>query len=206
MQITLYYTLLGYLCGSLLFERLYAILFHKQDAAALSEDHNPGVFNAFRYGGFQDGLFSLCGDLLKGTLPVLAYLHACPNTFFQVLPLVLAAPVLGHLYPVFFRFKGGKGIAVTFGVLLALWIDQVSAAPVLTFAALFLFFKLAVPVKPDFYLTILVYVLLPLCALFERLNPSVLGGLFLISLLVLGKLAVSKEPHAKLEVSFLWKR
>lgn len=207
MNTIVFFSIAGYLCGSALFEKVFALLFHRQEAASVSADRNPGVFNAFKYGGFGWGVFCLIGDLSKGIIPVLLYLHfAAPSIVWMGLPFVLVSPVLGHLYPIFFHFQGGKGIAVTFGVLLALWIAQITPAPVLSLAALFLFFKLVIPIYPDFYLTVLVYLLLPVTGFLEHLPGTLPIGLLFISLSVLGKLAFSVRPEAGMEVRFLWKR
>ena len=82
---------------------------------------NPGATNVLRLGGKKPAIITLAGDLLKGLLPVLLG-HA-----FGLAPVVLAlvglAAFLGHLYPVFFRFQGGKGVATALGVLLGLdWV------------------------------------------------------------------------------------
>ena len=61
----------------------------------------------------------LCGDLLKGFIPVFLFASTHEEgIFFMPGALVLAAPVLGHAFPLFHRFRGGKGIAVSFGCLL----------------------------------------------------------------------------------------
>lgn len=76
---------------------------------------NPGATNVLRVGGKKAAAVTLIGDMLKGLLPVLA-----ANTL-NVAPLTLAltgmAAFLGHLYPVFFGFRGGKGVATMLGVL-----------------------------------------------------------------------------------------
>ncbi len=124
---TLLYIVLGYLSGSILFARIAAGLFHKNTILTDSADANPGTANAFVYGGFLCGIFTLLGDLLKGFLPVYLFLHtqhasALPFSF------ILAAPVLGHAFPIFYRFKGGKGIAVSFGCLLGLLPERLPVA------------------------------------------------------------------------------
>lgn len=77
---------------------------------------NPGATNVMRIGGKKAAAITLAGDMLKGLLPVLA------AKLLGVSPLILAlvglGAFLGHLYPVFFNFKGGKGVATSFGVLL----------------------------------------------------------------------------------------
>ena len=79
---------------------------------------NPGATNVLRYGGKKAAILTLFGDILKGVIPVLIA-HA-----FGVPPIIIAltalAAFLGHLFPVFHDFKGGKGVATAFGVLVAL--------------------------------------------------------------------------------------
>lgn len=104
----------------------------------------PGAANAFTYGGFFCGIITLFGDILKGFLPVYCYLLNAGGMSFN-LTLVLAAPVIGHILPVFYHFKGGKGIAVTFGCLLGLFPD---IRPALILAAAFIFFSLIIRIIP----------------------------------------------------------
>ncbi len=170
-----------------------------------AEDHNPGTFNAFRYGGFADGLFSLLGDLAKGFVPVYLYLASTDQLLIPGFALVMAAPVIGHAFPVFYSFKGGKGIAATFGVLLAVWFGHVSAWPVWTLAVLFLLFKLIISISPDYYLTAFVFAFLAICVWFEPVNSIVDCGILLISLTVFARLLLSGEKRTRLEVHFLWK-
>jgi glycerol-3-phosphate acyltransferase PlsY len=79
---------------------------------------NPGATNVLRYGGKKAAIIVLLGDMLKGLLPVAAaqWLGLPDGT----LALVALAAFLGHLYPVFFRFQGGKGVATALGVMLGL--------------------------------------------------------------------------------------
>ena len=67
------YIIFGYLLGSILFARLGGLIFKTTDIMAESPDKNPGTMNAFTYGGFRCGVFTLCGDLLKGFFPVFLY-------------------------------------------------------------------------------------------------------------------------------------
>lgn len=99
---------------------------------------NPGATNVLRYGGKKVAAVTLLGDSLKGLLPVLVAqgLGADPRW----LGLVALAAFLGHLYPVFFRFQGGKGVATAFGALLGLaW--PVALAVVATWLAMALLFR-----------------------------------------------------------------
>ncbi len=79
---------------------------------------NPGTTNVLRIGGKKLAIFTLLGDFLKGFIPVFAA-HFIALSPFYVSCIALAA-FIGHLYPLFFRFKGGKGVATALGVLFAL--------------------------------------------------------------------------------------
>jgi acyl phosphate:glycerol-3-phosphate acyltransferase len=79
---------------------------------------NPGTTNVLRLGGKKAAFFTLVGDLVKGLIPVLlAHLLQ-----FQIIAIsiVAFAAVLGHIAPIFFNFKGGKGVATLIGVILGL--------------------------------------------------------------------------------------
>ncbi len=75
---------------------------------------NPGATNVMRIGGKKAATITLLGDALKGLVPVLIAKSLGAEAL--ILSLVVLAAFLGHLYPVFFGFKGGKGVATTLGV------------------------------------------------------------------------------------------
>ena len=77
---------------------------------------NPGATNVMRIGGKKASTITLLGDLLKGLLPV--YIAGLMGASLELLAVIGLAAFLGHLYPVFFKFKGGKGVATSIGVLL----------------------------------------------------------------------------------------
>ncbi len=79
---------------------------------------NPGTTNVLRIGGKKAAIITLLGDVLKGALPVLLAKWYGLSTI--GIALVAFAAFFGHLYPIFFRFQGGKGVATAFGCLLAL--------------------------------------------------------------------------------------
>ena len=111
------FILLDYLLGSVLFARVWGKVVAGKDITQDAPDQNPGTTNAFRNGGVLCGLLTLVCDLLKGFVPVFLYLRTGSG---PALGFVMAAPVLGHVFPVFAHFRGGTGIATTFGCLLAL--------------------------------------------------------------------------------------
>jgi len=119
--------LLGSLSSAIIVCRLAGLPDPRSDGSG-----NPGATNVLRLGGKKPALVTLAGDMLKGLLPVLLghALGLAP----VLLALVGLAAFLGHLYPVFFRFQGGKGVATALGVLLGLdWV--VGLATVATWLA-----------------------------------------------------------------------
>ena len=109
--------LLAYLTGSLSFAILLSRLTGAPDPRA-SGSGNPGATNMLRLAGRGLAIGTLFGDLLKGLLPVLCA-SALGLTIEQQAWIGLAA-VLGHSYPLYFRFRGGKGVATAAGVLFGL--------------------------------------------------------------------------------------
>lgn len=104
---------------------------------------NPGATNVLRIGGKKAAAITLFGDMLKGLLPVL--LAKALGASIPVQAMTAFAAFLGHLYPVFFDFKGGKGVATALGVLLGLnWlVGLATIATWLVMAALFRISSLA---------------------------------------------------------------
>jgi len=79
---------------------------------------NPGTTNVLRIGGKPAAILTLAGDMLKGVIPVVLARKLDIDDF--MLGAVGLAAFIGHLYPVFFRCDGGKGVATALGVMLAL--------------------------------------------------------------------------------------
>lgn len=91
---------------------------------------NPGATNVLRLGGKKAAIITLLGDVLKGLIPVVVAVVLL-QVEDLVLALVAAGAFLGHLFPIFFGFKGGKGVATAVGVLLGIsW--QVGLAAIAT--------------------------------------------------------------------------
>lgn len=76
---------------------------------------NPGATNVLRVGGKKAAAITLFGDFIKGLIPVLVAKYL--DVTHLVVALVGFAAFIGHLYPVFFHFRGGKGVATMLGVL-----------------------------------------------------------------------------------------
>jgi glycerol-3-phosphate acyltransferase PlsY len=120
--------LLAYLAGSMSSAVIICRMMGLPDPRTQGSG-NPGATNVLRVGGRRAAALTLGADILKGFLPVLLarLLTDSPNT-----PACAAlAAFLGHLYPVFFRFHGGKGVATALGSVLGL-APVVAVAMVLT--------------------------------------------------------------------------
>ncbi|MCK5886562.1 MAG: glycerol-3-phosphate 1-O-acyltransferase PlsY [Alcanivorax sp.] len=107
----------GYLMGSISSAILVCRLFGYPDPRT-EGSNNPGATNVLRIGGKPAAALTLLGDVLKGVIPVLvAYGLGLSAT---AAALVGFCAFLGHLFPVFFQFRGGKGVATAFGLLFPL--------------------------------------------------------------------------------------
>ena len=75
----IFYTMIGYVSGSVLYAKVFGKLFCQKDVTEDTIDGNPGTTNAFLNGGIWCGICTLLCDLLKGILPVYAYMHGLPG-------------------------------------------------------------------------------------------------------------------------------
>jgi glycerol-3-phosphate acyltransferase PlsY len=107
----------GYLFGSISTAIVVCRLMGLPDPRGVGSG-NPGATNVLRLGGKKAAFLTLVGDMLKGLVPVLIAkaLHAGP----EIQAATALAAFLGHLYPVFFAFQGGKGVATALGVFFGL--------------------------------------------------------------------------------------
>ncbi|QFU05849.1 putative glycerol-3-phosphate acyltransferase [Pseudoalteromonas sp. THAF3] len=105
----------AYLLGSVSSAVLICHLFALPDPRKAGSK-NPGATNVYRLGGRLPAVMVLCFDILKGTIPVWGAYFMGINPIY--LGLVAVAACLGHIYPLFFGFKGGKAVATAFGALL----------------------------------------------------------------------------------------
>jgi glycerol-3-phosphate acyltransferase PlsY len=109
--------ILGYLFGSISSAVLVSKLFRLGDPREVGSG-NPGATNVLRSGNKVAAALTLLGDVLKGVLPVVLAQQAGVSS--GVLAMVAIAAFMGHLFPIFFGFKGGKGVATAIGVFVAL--------------------------------------------------------------------------------------
>ncbi|MBA2651303.1 MAG: glycerol-3-phosphate 1-O-acyltransferase PlsY, partial [Tatlockia sp.] len=105
--------LLGSICSAIVVSRLFSLPDPRTEGSM-----NPGATNVLRLAGKKYAIIVLLGDMLKGLIPVLIAkaLGAGPI----IASFTCLAAVLGHMYPIFFGFRGGKGVATAIGALLGL--------------------------------------------------------------------------------------
>lgn len=118
---TLLFVVGAYLLGSISFAVLMSKVFDLPDPRTYGSK-NPGATNVLRSGKKAAAVLTLLGDAAKGWLAVYLAKHLAPHSM-EALLIVAAvglAVFLGHLFPIFLRFQGGKGVATALGVLLAL--------------------------------------------------------------------------------------
>lgn len=125
--------IVAYLFGSISTAIIVCKLMGLPDPRSIGSG-NPGATNVLRLGGKKPAAITLFGDFIKGLFPVLVAQYLAVNT--QTLALVGMAAFLGHLYPVFFHFKGGKGVATMLGVLFGFsWMVGLATTGTWLFAA-----------------------------------------------------------------------
>jgi glycerol-3-phosphate acyltransferase PlsY len=166
--------LAGYLFGSISTAIIVCKLMGLPDPRT-GGSGNPGATNVARLGGKKAAALTLVGDMLKGLIPVLIA-HAL-----QAPPVILAgtalAAFLGHLYPVFFGFRGGKGVATAMGVIYGLdWrVGLLTTAIWLVMALLFRYSSLA---------ALVAILLAPLGFLWLWPQPAVIAAMVIMTVLL----------------------
>lgn len=184
---------MGSICSAVIVCRLFGL-----PDPRLAGSKNPGATNVLRLAGKQYAIIVLIGDLLKGTIPVLI------AKIFTINPTLIGftalAAVVGHMYPIFFEFKGGKGVATALGALLGFQfiIGVMTCATWLLVANFSRFSSLA---------SIVSLSLAPFYTLFLIGQPGTFPPLFTIALLVVLKhrqnitqLINGTEPKIKLKI------
>jgi glycerol-3-phosphate acyltransferase PlsY len=145
-------TLMAYLLGSIPFAVIVSRVFALPDPRSYGSG-NPGATNVLRSGKKAAAALTLLGDALKGWLAVfLAQRMAEAGTTDVTVAAAAVAVTLGHMYPVFLRFRGGKGVSTTTGVLVALdpWLAAGAVATWLIIAFFFRYSSLAALVAAAF--------------------------------------------------------
>ena len=174
----------AYLLGSIPFGYILVRLFRKQDIRATGSG-NIGATNVVRSGAKGLGILTLLLDLLKAFAAVEIAAHFAPGMPGFPSDLAVAAgiaAVLGHVFPVWLRFKGGKGVASALG-------DFIAIAPLAALCALGVFIVVFAITRFVSLASILAAVMMPVfCMIFmpDR-TPVFVGGIIFIALLVIAK-------------------
>ena len=142
-MMTLAFVVCAYLLGSVSFAVLMSKAFGLADPRTYGSG-NPGATNVLRSGKKAAAALTLLGDAAKGTVAVLLAQYYAPENYTLIAAVALAV-FMGHLFPIFLRFKGGKGVATALGVLLALniWLGLACLATWLLVALVFRLSSLA---------------------------------------------------------------
>lgn len=136
---TLGFAVLGYLLGSVPFAVVISRLMGLADPRTYGSG-NPGATNVLRTGNRKAAVLTLLGDAAKGWLAVWLAIHFWATPF--TIAITALCVFLGHLYPLFLGFKGGKGVATAAGVLLAIE-PTLGLATLLTWVTIAFFFRMS---------------------------------------------------------------
>lgn len=119
MLIGITVAVLAYFLGSVSFSILVAKAFGVQDIRKHGSG-NAGSTNVLRTVGKKAAAITFLCDFLKGVIPVLAAYFVCVDRKLQFMLAAGFMAIIGHIFPIFFNFKGGKGVATSFGVVIAM--------------------------------------------------------------------------------------
>lgn len=110
---------LSYLIGNINFARIFSWAFAKKDITTVGS-HNPGTMNMLRTRGFGEAILTLIMEAIKSGLPAIISYYVIGYFYpgFENITFFIAGfgAILGHCFPVFYKFVGGKGVACTFGM------------------------------------------------------------------------------------------
>ncbi|MBK8022399.1 MAG: glycerol-3-phosphate acyltransferase [Chloroflexi bacterium] len=120
---TLIWTVIGFAAGSLMLAYWIGLLALRRDVRDVG-DGNPGATNVLKAGGWKLGGLALLLDILKGSIPV-AIAKYVVGLSGGPLVIVALAPIFGHAFSPFLRFRGGKAVAVSAGVWMALTLWEI---------------------------------------------------------------------------------
>ena len=165
---------IAYLIGSISNSILIAKWFQLPDPRKLGSG-NPGATNMLRTGNKKAAALTLIGDLLKGLLPIIIarWFHLSLDT----LCIMGLAAIIGHMYPIYYKFRGGKGVATTLGVLIGvnwplaiIWIIAWLATAIIT--------------RYSSLAALIATIILPFAAYYMELALSIIFLLFSIIVLI----------------------
>lgn len=173
--------LISYLIGSVSFAIIISRLMHLDDPRKYGS-HNAGATNVMRSGNKKAATLTLIGDLVKGLVVVLIARHLFANIAGGDVMITFCgiSVVIGHIFPVFFKFKGGKGVATAIGVLLGFNV-YLALLLILTWLIVFKLFKISS------LAALIATALAPIYAYSLMGNNSFFGGITFIAVIILWK-------------------
>jgi glycerol-3-phosphate acyltransferase PlsY len=178
-MLTIVFVIAAYLIGSISFAVLMSKAFGLADPRSYGSG-NPGATNVLRSGKKVAAVLTLLGDAAKGWVVVFATIKLAPHDGqgLLIVALVSLAVFLGHVFPVFLKFKGGKGVATALGVLLALsgWLGLAVLATWLLVAVVFRYSSLAALVAA---------ICAPIYAMVLILRPELVFAVAVMSMLLI---------------------
>lgn len=168
----LFFFIAAYLIGSISVAILACRLMGLPDPRTQGSG-NPGATNVMRFAGKKLAVIVLIGDILKGAIPVLAAkLSGIP---IELLAWITLAAFLGHLFPLFFRFQGGKGVATGFGgIVVTSWPLGLSILGVWILVAVTTRYSSLAAIAAALALAVLSFYFLPLIGVWPMLILTVL--------------------------------
>jgi glycerol-3-phosphate acyltransferase PlsY len=181
MMLWVFILVVAYLLGSIPTGYLLVRFFRKEDIRATGSG-NIGATNVARSGAKGLGILTLALDLLKGLCAVMIAKHFRPGTPSDLMVAAAVFAVLGHVFPVWLSFKGGKGVATALGVFLAI-------APWAALGALTVFLLLVLTTRYVSLASVIGAAVIPLFAMLTVADrsPVFISGIMFIALLVIVK-------------------
>ncbi len=173
---TIIFVVCAYLLGSVSFAVLMSKAFGLADPRTYGSG-NPGATNVLRSGKKAAAILTLLGDAAKGTLAVCLAQWYAPENYLLIAAVALAV-FLGHVFPIFLKFKGGKGVATALGVLLALsgWMGLAVLGTWLLVAVVFRYSSLS---------ALIAAVAAPIYAMLFQLRPELVFATAIMSMLLI---------------------
>lgn len=179
----LFWILLGYFSGSVLYAYWIPKWFYHMDIRKVSDDGNPGTFNVFQHCGIRAGILVLLLDMGKAFLPIHMAMQGLDQKEWAF-ALVLAAPVIGHAFPLWHHLKGGKSIASSFGAMLGIYPNLV---PAFLLAVCYIIFSVIVVINPHLFRSVVTFLVWNMGCWRIYGSGALTLGCFLISVVVIAK-------------------
>ncbi len=183
--LVIWFSILGYFSGSVLYASLIPQVFGNMDIRELSSDGNPGTANVFSVCGAKYGVPTAILEFAKGFVPVTAawFILRPENMGMLYVPIIIA-PVIGHMFSIFNRFRGGVGIAPAFGTLIAVFFGT---RLLILLVIIYSFVKWGLRIKNRHKRSTIVFVTFLIGTLFLETNSVYRMAYSLLSTLILVK-------------------